>query len=32
MYSAVLCKEDFLEVKKVVKEHSRKLERILGKV
>ena len=31
MYSAVLCKEDFLEVKKVVKEHSRKLERILEK-
>lgn len=31
MYSAVLCKEDFLEVKKVVKEHSRKLEKILEK-
>ena len=31
MYSAVLCKEDFLEVKKAVKEHSRKLERILEK-
>lgn len=31
MYSAVLCKEDFLETKRYVKEHSRKLERLLEK-
>lgn len=31
MYSAVLCKEDFLEVKRHVKAHSRKLERYLEK-
>ena len=31
MYSAVLCKEDFLEVKKTVKNQSRKLEKLLEK-
>lgn len=31
MYSAVLCKEDFLETAKIVKEHSAKLYKILKK-
>lgn len=31
MYSAVLCKEDFLEIAKIVKEHSVKLYKILKK-
>lgn len=31
MYSAVLCKEDFLETAKIVKEHSTKLYKILKK-
>ncbi len=29
MYSACLCKEDFLTVKRILKPHSRKLERLL---
>lgn len=29
MYSATLCKEDFLELSKIVKEHSSKLDRLL---